>query len=130
MPGAFLELDNPGLGLAAASELRTALLGLKTTGKSCHAWSKTYENVSWYLASACDEIALHPEGVPFVVGLQVSTEHYAGLLEKVGIEPAYVKMGTYKSAPEAYELTGPSESSRQMLESLLDSLHQSRRLPR
>ncbi len=123
VPGVFLELDSPGLGLAAASEIRLALLALQAAGKPCHAWSKTYDNTTWYLASACEKIALHPEGVPFVVGLQVSTEHYAGLLEKIGVEPDYIKVGTYKSAPEAYELTGPSENSIQMLESLLDSLH-------
>ncbi len=123
VPGVFLELDDPGLGLAAASELRASLMRLKEAGKPCHAWSKTYANATWYLASACEAVVLHPEGVPFVVGLQVSTEHYAGLLEKVGVEPDYVKVGTYKSAPEAYERTEPSETSIQMLESLLDSLH-------
>ncbi len=123
VPGVFLELDEPGLGLAAVSELRQALLVLREAGKPCHAWSKTYSNATWYLASTCEEVVLHPEGVPFVVGLQVSTEHYAGLLEKVGVEPDYEKVGTYKSAPEAYELTQPSDTSKQMLESVLDSLH-------
>jgi protease-4 len=123
VPGVFLDLDDPHLGLAAASEIRRALLTLRDAGKPCHAWSKTYSNATWYLATACEKIVMHPEGVPFVVGLQVATEHYAGLLEKVGVEADYVKVGTYKSAPEAYELTGPSESSKLMLESLLDSLH-------
>ncbi len=121
--GVFLELADPSLGLAGAWEIRRAIQALRSAGKTCHAWSKTYENATWLLATACDEVVLHPEGVPFVVGLQIGTEHYAGLLDKIGIEPDYEKVGTYKSAPEAYELTEPSESTRSMLEALLDSLY-------
>jgi len=121
--GLYLLLRSPSLGLAGAQEIRGALADFTAAGKPCVAWSKTYENATWYLATACPEIHLHPEGVPAVLGLQLETTYYAGALEKLGIRAEYVRAGAYKSAVESYLQAGPSEEAREMYEALIESLY-------
>ncbi len=119
--GLALELDSPAIGLAQAEELRAGLQAFVNAGKECTVWSKTYDNLSWYVASPC-ELHLHPEGVPMAIGLKVSTTYYAGTLDKLGVTGDFERVGNYKSAIETYENVGPSEPSIEMYDSLLDSL--------
>lgn len=120
--GMYLELDGPQMSMAGVQELRGAIAKLRAADKHCTVWSKTYENTSWYLATACDDIRLHPEGVPMVIGLSVTTEHFAGTFEKIGVQADYERVGTFKSAIETYEQRQPSAPTQEMYNSLLDSL--------
>ena len=121
--GLVLHLDGHGLGLAGAQDIRSALVAFTDAGKECRAWSKVYENVDWYLASACDELHIHPEGVPLAIGLNVSTTYFAGTFEKMGVSGDFERVGEFKSAIETYENTAPSEPTVRMYTELLDSLY-------
>lgn len=121
--GLLLHLEGPQLSFAGAQEIRSGLIALEEAGKPCTTWSKSYDNLSWYLASACSRLTIHPEGAPQVLGLQVQTEHYAAAFEKIGIQAEIEHIGQFKSAPEAYGRTAPSEPSKLQMNALLDSLH-------
>jgi protease IV len=121
--GLFLHLENPSLSFAGAQEIRSGLVALEAAGKPCTTWSKSYDNLSWYIASACSRLTIHPEGAPQVLGLQVQTEHYAAAFEKIGVQAQIERIGQFKSAPEAYGRTTPSEPSKLQMNALLDSLH-------
>ncbi|MCB9764884.1 MAG: signal peptide peptidase SppA [Alphaproteobacteria bacterium] len=120
--GVFLDLDSVSMSMAAVQELRGGLAAVREAGKPCWTWSKVYDNKAWYLASACDQIMMHPQGVPMVIGLSMTTEHYAGTFEKVGVQADYERVGTYKSAVETYEAIEPSEPSKEMYGAMLDSV--------
>ncbi len=119
--GIYIELEGPALSMAGAQEIRGALHALTRAGKPCRVWSKSYDNLGWYLASACPEVHLHPEGMPFVIGLRMETTYLAGAFEKLGVQPDYEWVGEYKSAVETYLRDGPSEPAARMYEELLDS---------
>ncbi|MCP4918844.1 MAG: signal peptide peptidase SppA [Proteobacteria bacterium] len=121
--GLVLHLDGHGLGLAGAQDIRSALVAFDEAGKECRAWSKVYENIDWYLASACGELHIHPEGVPMAIGLKVSTTYFAGTFEKLGVSGDFERVGEFKSAIETYENTAPSEPTIHMYTELLDSLY-------
>lgn len=121
--GVFVDLDDPQLNMATSQELRGALAALTASGKPCVAWSKTYENLSYYLASACGEVHLHPEGVPLVLGLNVTTTYLADTLNKLGVKADYERVGAYKSAIETFEELAPSPASVEMYNSMLDDLY-------
>jgi len=121
--GLYLELAGPTLGLAGAQELRAAINDFTASGKPCRSWAKSYDNVAWYLATACPEIHLHPEGVPMVIGLSMENTYMTGLFEQIGVQADYVWVGEYKSAVESYLRTGPSEPAARMYEEMLDSLY-------
>ncbi len=121
--GMLIELDNLSVGFAGAQELHAGLTAFREAGKECKVWSKSYDNVNWLVASACDEVHIHPEGVPMVIGLSVSTTYYADLFAELGVSPDFERVGTYKSAIETYENTAPSEPTMEMYNALLDSLY-------
>ena len=121
--GLFLHMDNPVLSMASAQEIRAGLVELEKSGKTCTTWSKSYDTISWYLASACSKIVLHPEGVPQVVGFQLQTQHFRGLWDKLGLNAEIYRIGQYKSAPESYLQDEPSEPSKFQMTALLNSLH-------
>ena len=122
--GLLLQLDNPSLSLASAQEIRAAPEAMENAKKPCTAWAKNYDNISWYLATACSKVVIHPEGAPQVLGLQVQTEHYAGTFEKLGVTADIERIGNYKSAPESYSSDQPSDPSKEQLQSILADFHQ------
>lgn len=120
--GLLIELNNLSVGFAGAQELHAGLTAFREAGKECRVWSKSYDNINWLVASACDEVHIHPEGVPMVIGLSVSTTYYADLFAELGVSPDFERVGTYKSAIETYENTAPSKPTMEMYNALLDSL--------
>jgi len=121
--GIFLELDGPSLGYGSMQEIRVAIDEFRSAGKPCVAFSESYANGSYYLASGCDQIVLAPSGVNTVVGIAASVSYYAGTFEKLGIQAEFKHVGDFKSAVEPYERTGPSEPAQEALEYLLDSVY-------
>jgi protease IV len=121
--GLLVELDRPTISMALAWEIREELLGFTNSGRECRVGSQHYNNIEFFIASACSTIALHPAGSPAVYGLRLATEHYAGLLEIVGVTPDIERIGIYKSAPEQYQRDQPSEPAMEMLDSLLDDMN-------
>lgn len=47
----------------------------------------------------------------------------AGVLEKVGVEPQYERIGKYKSFGDTITRKDMSEANREMLTALLDDIH-------
>lgn len=118
-----LEIDSPSMSMAGAQELRDAVVAFNATNKRCVAWSKSYSNLDYYLASGCSTVQIHSQGSSMILGLRVQTQHFTGTLQHLGIEAEFERIGAYKSAPEAFTNVEPSEATREMMLSLLDSLH-------
>lgn len=120
--GLYLTLDGPTMGWAGAAELRDAIKDFRSAGKPCVAYAETYTTGTYYLATACDKIAVAPAGVGLVTGLAASVTYYAGTFEKIGVQAQMLHVGDFKSAVEPYERTGPSEPASEAMNLLLDSL--------
>jgi protease-4 len=58
--GIYLELSGLQTGIATIGEIRSALLDFRKTGKFIVAFSDTYTQGSYYLASVADRIYLNP----------------------------------------------------------------------
>jgi protease IV len=121
--GIFLELDNPVMGFGSNHEIRSSLVAFREAGKPCVAYSENYSNGTWYLASACDQVVVAPSGAVMTLGLNASITYYAGLFEKIGVDPEMLHVGDFKSAIEPYERSGPSEPAAEALNLLLDGIY-------
>ncbi|MAY82409.1 MAG: signal peptide peptidase SppA [Deltaproteobacteria bacterium] len=121
--GILLEIKGLAIGWAQAEELRGSLESFVSSGKPCTVWAEYYGNKEYYVASACSSIAMAPEGLPLVSGLNVSQTYFAGALEKLGVSANFEHVGDFKSAVEPYERTGPSEAAAAATNALLDSLY-------
>ena len=107
---------------ASLAEIRGELLRFKESGKFIVAYSDTYTQGGYYLASVADKIVVNPHGMIDLHGLAATPMFYKEALDKLGIEIQVFKVGTYKSAVEPFILTGMSDENREQVSSYLNDL--------
>lgn len=110
-------------GLAVLEELRSSLVAFKKCGKPIVAYADEYYQANYYIASVADKIALHPGGSFMFHGFSLKTEHYANLLQKLGVSVVVSRRGRYKSAVEPYTLTKMSKEAREQHKEFLDTAY-------
>ncbi|MFT6849270.1 MAG: protease-4 [Sphingobacteriales bacterium] len=110
--GIYLNISIVSAGFAQCKEIRNKLTEFKTAGKFVLAYSEVYTQKAYYLASVADKIYLNPAGMFEFVGLSANYTFYKNALDKLGIEPQIIKVGTFKSAVEPYILDKMSEPSK------------------
>ncbi|MGV8964166.1 MAG: signal peptide peptidase SppA [Candidatus Saccharimonadaceae bacterium] len=108
--------------LASLAEIRGELLRFKESGKFVVAYSDTYTQGGYYIASVADKIAVNPQGMLDLHGLASTPMFYKDALDKLGIEIQVFKVGTYKSAVEPFILTSMSDANREQVSSYLNDL--------
>lgn len=107
---------------ASLTEIRGELKKFKESGKFVVAYSDTYTQGGYYIASIADKVVINPYGMLDLHGLSATPLFYKEALDKLGIEIQVFKVGTYKSAVEPFILTGMSEANREQVSSYLNSL--------
>ncbi len=120
--GIYLDASYVPAGAATKHEIREALASFKTSGKFVVAYAEAYEQSTYWLASVADEIYMHPEGYMDFKGLSASTPFFAGMLEKLEIEPKVIRHGKFKSAIEPFILEEMSEENRIQTEKFVGSI--------
>jgi len=112
------------MGWGQAEELRSRILALEAAGKRTVALLEFegYGNASYYLASAAGHVVATPAGHNPFVGIAGEYLFYGGLLEKVGVQVEYERIGAYKSAVEAYANSKASDANREMIQSMIGSV--------
>ena len=109
-------------GWANLKSIRDALIDFKTSEKFIYAYSETYGEKAYYLASVADKIFMPAIGGMEFNGLASSPMFYTGLFEKLEIQPKIFKVGTFKSAVEPYMLKKMSEANRLQTEKYLGDI--------
>jgi protease IV len=122
--GLLLRLDEPQLSLAAAEELRGALLSFKESGPRerpllCHA--ERASAITYFVLTACDHIGLAPLGEIAIPGVTATPIHIRNLLDKIGVTPQFTEIGDHKTAAEPLTREGPSPALEQTLGEVLDT---------
>lgn len=114
----------PSTSITIMEELREAIMTFRQSGKPVVAYSETYDQWSYYLASAADEVFIHPEGSFTWTGLSLNTMFYTGLIEKLGIGIDILRptVCRYKSAVEPFFLKSLSDANREQLQCLADDM--------
>jgi len=86
------------------------------------AYSDTYSQSGYYIASVADRILLNPEGMVDWHGLASQPMFFKDAMAKVGVRMQVFKVGTFKSAVEPYINTEMSEANREQVNSYLTSI--------
>lgn len=105
---------------ATADELRQAVLRLRAAGKRVFSYSGGLSTREYYVASAAERIFLDPEGGLRLTGLHAETFYFREALDRLGVRAELVRIGDYKSAPESYTRSEPTELARRMRQGLID----------
>ena len=109
---------------AKINEIRDLVLDFKTTGKKTYAYIEEALDFDkeYYLATACDQIFLHPLGAMIINGIGGHIPFFKGSLEKMGIEAEIEHVEEYKTAYNMFTEKGFTPSHREMIESIYESL--------
>lgn len=121
--GIYLNISpyNP-LGMATASEIRSALERFKTSGKFVIGYADFYTQGTYYLSSVADELYLNPQGQLLWKGLSSQVMFYKGLLDKLELKPEIFRHGSYKAAVEPFLMDKMSPENRLQTEVLTGTI--------
>jgi protease-4 len=125
--GLRLEVDSVETGFATAQELRTLIARVGAAGKWTAAYLDTAGefapgNLVYFVASACDEVSMHPQGDLNLVGLSSRTPFIRGTFDKLAIRAEFPGRGDYKTARFMYTEKDFTDAHREMTGWLLDSI--------
>lgn len=122
--GAIIRLERTNLGFAKVQEIRQKIANFRQQGKKIYAYLEGQCSTGDYLlASACNEILIHPSSLINLIGIRFEVSFYRNLLEQLGIEMEVVRVGQYKNAPESFTEAEMSEAHRKSLTMVLDDLY-------
>ncbi len=116
----YLELDGLSVGWAKLDELTEAIADFRKSGKKVYAFLQSGEQKDYLLALACDEVCAPESGLIMLNGLSAEVTFYKELLDYVGVEADFLRMGEAKSAVEPFTSTKMSDASRKQLTGVLD----------
>jgi protease-4 len=99
----------PASSFAHAEELADAIRVLKASGKKVLCSLENAGTKSLYVCASADRIVLSPAGGIRYAGLASQYVYLKGLLDKIGVQADFVRIGPHKSAPEQFtnEHAGP-----------------------
>ena len=120
--GILLNLTSIQAGMATIEEIRNAFLDYKKSGKFIYAYSESYTQGAYYLASVADKIYLYPEGDVDFRGLHADLMFFKGALEKLEIQPEIIRHGKFKSAVEPFMYDKMSDENREQVSTFLNSI--------
>lgn len=109
-------------GLSRALSLRRAVDALRERGKPVVAFAETFEAESFVVASGATRVYLPESGQLLLVGLRLESLHFKHLLDRVGVKPEILRVGSHKSAGERFTRARLSPEDREQLEALADDL--------
>lgn len=119
----LLDINFPGIGWGKADELREAIKDFRTSGKPIYSFMELGMNKEYYIASAAEKVFLTPAGDIYINGLAANAMFYRGSLDKLGVEPDFIKIGKYKNAPDQYMRKDMSDEQREVLNAILDNYY-------
>ena len=112
--------SEPASSLAHAEELGDAIRTLRAAGKKVACHLEDASGKSLFVCSQADAIAIHPAGGVRFAGLASRYTYLGGLLEKLGIEADFVRIGAHKTAAELYAQPRGSDVARADHQALVD----------
>ncbi len=117
--GLRLRIDSIGGGFATAQELRSLIARVGAAGKWTAAYMDTAGefmpgNLVYYVASACDEVVMNPQGDLNLIGLSARSPFIKGTFDKLGIQAEFPGRGAYKTARFMYTKTGFTPEQEEM----------------
>ena len=120
--GVVMLVSGFGGGWGVADELRQAILRLRAAGRHVVAYGADLSDREYYIATAAERIYLDPIGSVRLAGISNSGFFVKEALDKLGVRADLLRVGDFKSAPEMWMRSEPSDAARQQRQSLIDDL--------
>jgi protease-4 len=111
------------LGLTEAQELRRRILAFRQEGRRSVCYLEEATSAVYQACAAADEVWINPAGGVRLAGISTTSVYFKDLLDKIGVFADIVRIGEYKSAPEAFTRQGPTDEAALAVNRLLDSTY-------
>ncbi|MDE7381581.1 MAG: signal peptide peptidase SppA [Muribaculaceae bacterium] len=118
----YLKCGGVAAAPATLHALRKSLFEFKKSGKKIYAYGDSFGMGDYYVGTIADSLYMNPEGSLALTGISSTSLYFKDLLDKLGIEVAVVKVGTFKSAVEPYISNEMSQPARAQLDTLYGSM--------
>jgi len=118
--GVLLEPRDTSAGLAVAQEMRLMIAALQKANKPVYCHLESPSGSEYYLCAGADRVSLDPAGAVRLMGLSSDALYFGDLLRNLGVRADFVRIGRYKSAPEQFTNSGPSEPALEERTELLN----------
>lgn len=122
--GVLARIGPLDVGWGKAAEVRRALLDLRSAGRRVDCYLSGSGDVPYFVASACETIAIAPPMELRVDGIAAEVLYFADGLEDIGVEVEVVRRGAYKNSPDQFTRSGMSPEQREALSAYLDALYE------
>lgn len=125
--GMVVYVDDVAWGMAIVQEVRDAILRFRDAGKFAVCFSESFGELSpgnqgYYVATACDEIYLQPNGAVGLTGLMTESYFVKGALELAGVQAQGDHRHEYKNALNMFTERRFTEAHREAAQTLVDDL--------
>ncbi|MGB1074713.1 MAG: signal peptide peptidase SppA [Flavobacteriales bacterium] len=123
--GLVLNVSGVMASPATLQEIHEAIIDFReASGKFVISWTEMATWSGMYLASAAEEVYLHPNGYAEFAGMRLQTTFFKGMLEKLGVGVTVLRGpdNTYKSAVEPFLRENMSPANREQLTALLEDI--------
>jgi protease-4 len=117
--------DAAAMGLGQVEEVRAEIAQIRGHDKEVYVHGDSLLMGQYVLACGASRISVVPTGTVMIPGLDGSSMHVRGLLDKIGVKPDFLTEGAYKSAAELFMREQPSPEADEMMNWLFDSLYSS-----
>ena len=123
--GLILRLGMTTCDWGKINEIREAVLDFRSGGKKAYAYIEEGLDFDkeYYLATACDEIVLHPMGTLVVNGLGGDVPFLKNTLDKLGVEAEVEHVEEYKTAYNMFTEEGFTPAHKRMMEAIYGDLY-------
>ncbi len=121
--GVLVRFAGAPLGVAEAFALRRTVEAVRQSGRAVLAYGERLGLADYCLASAADRICVPETGALALVGLRTEAVYLRDLLARLDVEPEVVRIGSHKTAGEAFTRSAMSPEQREQLDALLDDFY-------
>lgn len=119
-----LRPDPETLSLASAQEFRRHIAKLQQAGRKVVCYFTEATGPVYLGCAGADHVWINPAGAVRMSGLVTQRLYFKNLFDKLGVKADIVRIGAYKSAPEQFTRSGPSEASVEQMDRYLDTVYE------
>lgn len=121
--GVVLRLGQAPLGFAKVQALARSLATLREAGKRVVVYADHTGNAGGWLGGLADRFWMAPEGRLDLLGVKLVSPYLRRALDRLGVRPAVLSAGRFKSAGEVLSRESMSEAARESLEPVAEELY-------
>ncbi|MFM2316965.1 MAG: hypothetical protein RLZZ155_1297 [Bacteroidota bacterium] len=122
--GVYLNIGAIEAAPAMLLEIHNTILDFKSSGKWVVAYSESYSQAGYFLASAANEVYMYPTGTFDWHGLNAEVMFYKKLLDQLEIEAQVIRgpNNKFKSAVEPFIYDHMSDENRLQMATFIDDI--------